>query len=719
MKAQTRFMYFGLIVLLALLASLALPVTARADGAPPPPPASPAGTDASVKSPATPATSLSQVPADTSVVAVNKKWRAEPLATQAAAKIVDTGDPIWCKAGTAPVAASVNCTASSPDLASLIATLAGASQPTQNGTIWILLGPDTSAVNLDGGAAPYSTWSNYALTLQGGWDGSSSGAITGTSDFSNRIVISNWNNDLTINDIAITASGVEGLHITTTGNIRVHNVTSTHNPAGLGAMLDNGSFDISTGSLTVDHSDFSNNASGGLIAYSRGVITLTDVTANSSQGGYGAQLYTNWDGTTKGINVNSSTFNNNYSDGLDAVSNGNITLNGVSASHNSSGSGANLYIYGWGMHITIGSSTFSDNYYDGLLAMASNIALNGVTADSNIGNGAHLDTLYWGGSTSVSSSNFNENGNDGLDVYSGINITLKNVTASFNSGAGSFLSDMNNVYSIDVDSSTFNNNSYDGLDISSAAAINITNSEFNKNGSELDPSANGLAIFGPETNGPTLSLISNGGSPVTVACSNAGDNTGYGIYDVSPNPLTLNGVIFSGNGSGTYFYPGSASVNSDGCAGGGNDTGKNPVPVSLPLHIINVTGGEANGLDCTQYSGTELILPDHDSAIFPCPISDSASLGPLTSDALPGTLPGGDTYVSAFITGVTKNGSSSSPVNGPITVSFAIPDNMKNANLAILVWDGSKWVEVPGHMTADGHFEALTNLTGIFVLVSK
>jgi len=59
-------------------------------------------------------------------------------------------------------------------------------------------------------------------------------------------------------------------------------------------------------------------------------------------------------------------------------------------------------------------------------------------------------------------------------------------------------------------------------------------------------------------------------------------------------------------------------------------------------------------------------------------------------------------------------------VEGFITVSFVIPDNMEDADLAILFWDGSAWVEVTGgHNTGDGHFEASTNLTGTFVLVSQ
>jgi hypothetical protein len=629
MNARNRFTFFGLIALLALVANLALPTLARADGAPPPPPASPSGSDASAKTSVAPVASLSQVPADTSVVAVNKKGRAEPLATQAAAKIVDTGDPIWCPSGTAPIPGIGGCTASYSNLASLIDDINGSviSQPAANGIIWINAGTDNSSSDIDINGGSLGTWANYALTLQGGWNGSGAGSVTGTSGFSKQIAVMNWNNDVTINDITISGATYDGLDVFTNGDIVVHHVTSSSNGSS-GANLEN-------------------EASGS-------------------------------------INVSSSVFNSNDYFGLLAFSAGDITLNNVTASHNG-----------------VSCSDFCFEEGNGMLISArGNVSLTKVTTDQNQGSGFYS---WSGGDTTLSNVTANDNGlncefcfessADGMDIFSQGNATLTNVTADRNLGTG--------------------------VRVISNGDITLNNTE-----------ANGNGMFGAEL------IIEENGGAIVVNCGSYNDNgnntqpslglsleserSGAGIY-AQGSSLTLNNVDLSGNPSPYIFNNGDGTpkFGSTNCGGGGGSDGHHTNP-GLPLHTVNVTGGEATGLDCTQYSGTELILPDNDSALFPCPVSDSASLGALTSDSLPGALPSGDTYVSAFSTGVTQDGTSVSPVSGPITVSFAVPDNMKNANLAILYWDGSKWVEVPGgHMTADGHFEAPTNFTGTFVLVSK
>ena len=60
-----------------------------------------------------------------------------------------------------------------------------------------------------------------------------------------------------------------------------------------------------------------------------------------------------------------------------------------------------------------------------------------------------------------------------------------------------------------------------------------------------------------------------------------------------------------------------------------------------------------------------------------------------------------------------------SMVDTGMIVEFVIPDGQNAENLAILHWDGSKWAEFPGNVTADGYFAVTTNFTGIFVLVTK
>jgi len=52
-------------------------------------------------------------------------------------------------------------------------------------------------------------------------------------------------------------------------------------------------------------------------------------------------------------------------------------------------------------------------------------------------------------------------------------------------------------------------------------------------------------------------------------------------------------------------------------------------------------------------------------------------------------------------------------------ISFLIPADMPDANLAIMYWNGGEWVEIAGgYKTADGRFEVSVNFTGSFMLVS-
>src|ERR1700690_573284 len=91
MKLQTRYPFIGLIVLIAMIISIALPTTAFADGAPPPPPA-PAGSGPQTSATTTNiSTILSKASSTgTDVVVVNKRGHKVALASQEAAKVVAT-----------------------------------------------------------------------------------------------------------------------------------------------------------------------------------------------------------------------------------------------------------------------------------------------------------------------------------------------------------------------------------------------------------------------------------------------------------------------------------------------------------------------------------------------------------------------------------------------------------------------------------------------------
>jgi hypothetical protein len=146
--------------------------------------------------------------------------------------------------------------------------------------------------------------------------------------------------------------------------------------------------------------------------------------------------------------------------------------------------------------------------------------------------------------------------------------------------------------------------------------------------------------------------------------------------------------------------------------------------------LLPVNGGEGNELDCALFRGTVLILPNGDSLTFLCPTQGNASIGPLGSDALPGDLPDGTTFVSAINSLLT--GGDNEPLPGNVTISFLIPDDLQDADFAILYWDGSGWVDLQeanfddgrsvfngGSFSGDGHFEAITNFSGLFVLVTR
>ena len=97
----------------------------------------------------------------------------------------------------------------------------------KNGTIWITSGNvgDSTSIVIDG--STYSTWANYALTLQGGWNGISGSTNIGpNSVFAVPISIWNWNNNLNINNVTIQNNNTQAsLRITTSGNATVSNST--------------------------------------------------------------------------------------------------------------------------------------------------------------------------------------------------------------------------------------------------------------------------------------------------------------------------------------------------------------------------------------------------------------------------------------------------------------------------------------------------------------
>jgi len=93
----------------------------------------------------------------------------------------------------------------------------------------------------------------------------------------------------------------------------------------------------------------------------------------------------------------------------------------------------------------------------------------------------------------------------------------------------------------------------------------------------------------------------------------------------------------------------------------------------------------------------------------------------LVENDLPGELPSGATHLGSLDAQVTSGGTAQDtlPPSGKITLKFPIPDGVDETSLAVLFWNGSAWVEVPGGKVVDGFFVVTVEEPGNYVLVSQ
>jgi len=422
--------------------------------------------------------------------------------------------------------------------------------------------------------------------------------------------------------------------------------------------------------------------------------------------------------------------------GLDAYADGELQLTGVTASGNAAGG---AYV-GQGGDLIITSSTFDSNGYsagyddNGLTSVADgldanvddNVTLTQVEASGNAGYGGSLESNY--GDFSISGGTFNGNGQvpithsyatlygDGLDLtaYSG-QITVQDLTASNNMGYGaSFYAEGN----VTVSGSTFDRN---------GAGLNEYTDPVSYYGSGLYAGSDGditLTDVTADSNFAQGAELGDYGGIINVNGGQYACNTAYGlgIYDDFAT-LNIYGATLSGNGSGPYGNLDHAGSPFSGALGtitysknGPCRPGGNGGSVSgPPYNVIPIpdTGGPSNALDCADYTGTELVLPNGDMALLPCPIGANASLVHILQAKLPGSLDGKSTFVSALDLDVTPS------LSGTATVSFKVPSGKPSSNLAILHWDGTKWVNLGGSATPPGYFSVDTSLSGDFVLVTQ
>ncbi len=783
MKKQNHVYLMSLITLFTLLANLAFPATAYADDETPPPP-----TEEPAQPPLNESTEevlpaqeelviaefLGGIPDETEVVVLNENGDIEPLATEEAAEIIVESDPMWCPAGTTTVTADCVYAGTVTALLPLLASKDG------DGTIYFFtpVTYNTNDVTFDGLNADIDQLADNSLTLQGGWNGTttlgSTISFSGPSVFSVPVKIYNWAGSVTVNDFTVSGAGDTGLFIDNTddtgtvtiqdgdfsnnsgagvgvrsnNDILLTNVTASNNPGGFalgqGAFLDtsNGTGDI----ILTGTNEFNNNATDGLFAFSADDISLHNVTANEN-GAYGAYLESC--GCTADSHIvltGSNVFNDNDFMGLNAFTDGNITVSNVTANGNDD-TGANLFATG---NIVInGTNEFNNNGLGLYVESESNITLSNVSANYNDYNGAWLDNTYGSGNVTITNSFFDWNVVDdedaGLNVDSNGFITLSGVSASNNGGDGAEigyeagLSSSGSWSGVLIKNSVFNNNSgvygywgygvYMAYGSGNVSVQNVTAVNNLYSGLYLDTTGSifiNASSFNDSQDESGVDLSNNGNA--IICNSTFSNNYEYGVdADNLGGTLTLNNIVFIGNGTGDYTYSGSPIFGND-CKPTVNGNNGGP---GLPMQIIPVNGGGGAEFDCELFAGTTFVLSSGDKVTFKCPIDGEGVLDQLKNDGLPGKLPDGVEYVSGMQADQSPDGSDT-PLNGLVIISFVIPQDMQSEDFAILYFDGSDWVDLQsaafedgrtvfnaGFATENGYFEGVTNFSGNFILVKK
>jgi hypothetical protein len=262
---------------------------------------------------------LTQVPESTEVVVLDENGDSVPLASEAAAEIVEVVDPMWCPEGVLPGGAG--CTTNFASISALITNMVTTTgNYAQNGVIYFTANPGSGTFNLNpttlhGG--DFETLNDFNLTLQGGWNGDSvAPSFSGQTNFGSSPItigtsVNPWVGNITLNDITFTGASQTSLAVyTTSGNITLNNVDVNNQGNGNNTALlssssgniiaTNGTFDgngtnssgfsatTTTGSITISDSSFTENrVSSGTrdgATLSASTVTLTNVTATSNDG---------------------------------------------------------------------------------------------------------------------------------------------------------------------------------------------------------------------------------------------------------------------------------------------------------------------------------------------------------------------------------------------------------------------------------------------------
>jgi hypothetical protein len=642
---RLRILAFSLALVFFISAMAVHPVLA--DDSTPPPPAPSTGTISTAAAvTAADNSSITSVPHGTDVVVLDRSGRSVPLASQKAAHAVASGDPIWCPVGVAPKGNIGGCSPAftTPGFSGIggLGFWLAVNDPSKAGVIWIESGYNSSvndsgmtSLTLDGSAGIFHlpNMANFSLTLKGGWSGISGSTVTNPAIPSmfdgSSLSIMNWNAPITISDIVVTSvttnpNDTYALYVQTNkGGITLDRVQVIDNYTGHvgGAHLNTVGATLGhPAPVTVIDSSFNNNYYDGLYLQSDGAVNIHDLTADYNGGsimGNGAYIDNYWDNPNQPVTLTGTNeFKDNAGDGLHINSYGAVTLNNITAFHNSFGlNGNGLYIDN--AHdstpsnvVLTGTNQFMYSGVDGLFILSNgNIVLNNITSTNNTAFGGYVNNCLNASSfdpctttgksvTLMGTNSFNSNGADGLKVQSSGPISISQITANENTENGAYLDNCaydggslcQNLlpYNVTlVNASTFIFDGGQGLFIHSTGTVSLKNitASFDTYGLGITNDAN-LHLPGSVVIGGTN--VFNGNYYTGL------DINSYGAITLSNVTANDNGVTGGGFGYGAYVVNDGYDSNAGGV--GVNGT---VLITRMPITLIGVntfTDNKSGGL---------------------------------------------------------------------------------------------------------------------------
>jgi hypothetical protein len=262
---------------------------------------------------------------------------------------------------------------------------------------------------------------------------------------------------VTLIDSTFSDNGDYGLTVSSKGAI-VLNGTSASTNTGSGAVLNNSNATVPVtinSTATNAYNSFNSNGGYGLQIVSLGVIMLNNVNASgNTQDG----LNLDNQGSTAIVTISdknsnpASTFSKNSGNGVYVHGKGNILITGVAASGNglagfdldnclaSSGT-----CTGSGL-ITLLTVTASSNGSNGISAVTKgNLSVTGSTTSSNGNYGLYLNNKYLLGNVTLKNIVADSNNNTGISISTNGLVTLGALEADYNAKTSGTLSDGDSV----------------------------------------------------------------------------------------------------------------------------------------------------------------------------------------------------------------------------------------------------------------------------------